>query len=140
MTERRASTITILTLLCCVLVAAGASLFTTPVLADDYRPVTREWNISAPGANTDALTDISWEAEDTCRVSVQVATSSIVNLMVKRGAVEKALGLNSNTALVAGALYQFDVTGMKYGDTVNFQVETNGVIDKLDVGALKATR
>ena len=123
-------------------VLLGAALAFSPAQADDYRsiPGAKYWNVSAPGANTDAITDITWGEEETCRVSVQVATSSVVNLMVQRGATEKALGLNSNIALTAGALYQFDVAGMELGDVVNFQVETDSVLDKIDVGALRSTR
>ena len=113
----------------------------TPVLADDYRPVSISWEIAAPGANTDAITDITWGSRgEACRVTVQVATSSIVNLMVTRGATENALGLNSNTALVAGAVYTFDIHGMQGADTVNFQVETDSIIDTLAIGSLRLTK
>ncbi len=113
-----------------------------PVFADDYRQIegARYWDVAAPGANTDTITDITWGQEDTARVTVQVATSSVVNLMVSRGGTEKALGLNSNNALVAGAVYQFDVTGMVESDIVNIQSETDTVWDKVDVGALRPTR
>ena len=111
-----------------------------PALADDYRVISLNWNVAAPGANTDAVADITWGEEETCRVSVQLATGSVCNLMVSRGGTEFALGLNSNSALVAGALYQFDVTGMEKGDIVNFQVETDGILQKIDLGALRPTR
>ena len=67
---------------------------------------------------------------------VQCATSTVANLMVKRGSTENSLGLNSNVALVAGAVYVFDVPGMRPGDKVNFQVETNSVLDTLAIGVV----
>jgi len=109
--------------------------------ADDYRPISINWEIAAPGANTDAITDITWgNRGEACRVTVQVATSSIANLMVTRGGTENALGLNANSALVAGAVYTFDIHGMQSADTVNFQVETDSIIDTLAIGSMRLTR
>lgn len=101
-----------------------------------YRNVTKGFNISAPGANTDAIADVTWPSDRACRLTIQVATSTVVNLMVDRGGTEKALGMNANTALTAGAVYVFDVHGLETGDTVNVQVETDSVIDFLDLGAV----
>lgn len=119
------------------------ALFPRVAVADDYRTLAGgiNWEVAAPGANTDAIDDITWgHRGEACRVTVQVATSSVVNLMVTRGATENALGLNSNTALVAGAVYTFDVHGMQGGDIVNFQVETDSVIDTLAIGSLRIQR
>lgn len=89
-------------------------------------------SISAPGANTDAISDVTFPGKNLCRVTVQVATSTVVNLMVDRtGASEVALGLNANTALTAGCLYVFDVPGLLTGDVINVQVETDSVVDFL---------
>lgn len=93
--------------------------------------IVREWDISAPGANTDAITDVTWPSSRACRVTIQVATSTVVNLMVDRGGTEFALGLNASSALTAGSLYTFDVYGLKTGDTVNLQVETDSDIPVL---------
>jgi len=99
-----------------------------------YRNVTKGWAISAPGANTDALpSDVTWPSDRACRISIQVATSTVVNLMVTRGATEKALGLNSNTALTAGAVHTFDVYGMEKDDSVQVQVETDSAIDMVSL-------
>lgn len=95
--------------------------------------IVREWNISAPGANTDAITDVTWPSSRAARVTVQVATGTVVNLMVTRGATEFALGLNASSALTAGALYTFDVYSLETGDVVNLQVETDSVIQTLGI-------
>lgn len=83
------------------------------------------WEVSAPGANTDAITDIVWEWSDPARVYVQVDTDSVVNVMVTRDGVENPLGLNRSVALTAGSEYGFDVDGLMPGDTINVQCETN---------------
>lgn len=95
--------------------------------------------ISAPGADTDAITDVTFPGKQLCRVTIQVATSTVVNLMVLRsGSSEVALGLNANTALTAACLYVFDVPGLLTDDTVNVQVETDSVIDFLAIDAVPA--
>lgn len=93
------------------------------------RRVHRSWNVSAPGANTDAITNVTWPSDRACRVSIQVGTATVVNLMVSRSATEFALGLNGNVALQAGALYVFDVFSLEKDDTVNVQVETDSAIN-----------
>lgn len=122
----------------------GALLVSVPLAdAGDYRPIFRGWEIAAPGANTDALTtaqEISWESSEGARITIQVATSSVVNLMVTRSGTENALGLNGSNALEAGATYTFDVHGLQPGDLVNFQVETDSVLDLLAIGSMRIRR
>lgn len=103
-----------------------------------YRRMSSGFNISAPGANTDAISNVTWPGKQLCRVTIQVATSTVVNLMVDRGGTEKTLGLNANTALTAGAVYTFDVPGLLESDTVNLQVETDSAIDLLAIDAVPA--
>ena len=97
----------------------------------NLRPKHRGFNISAPGANTDAITDVNWGSRRVCRLTIQCATSTVVNLMVTRSSTEKALAMNDNAALTAAALYVFDIPGLDSGDLVNVQVETDSVIDIL---------
>lgn len=102
-----------------------------------YRNVTKGFNISAPGANTDFVdgtdTSITWGSDRAMRLSIQLATSAVVNVMLDRGGTEKTLGMNSNVALAAGALYVFDIHGLETSDTISFQVETDSVIDVISV-------
>lgn len=123
------------------LVLACVALLAAPnARADGYRPIVREWNVAAPGANTDAITDVTWQTSGPARVTVQAATGTVFNVMVDRGGTEKALGMNSNTALEAGATYTFDVHGLQPGDVINVQVETDSVLDTLAIGEVKGSR
>lgn len=106
--------------------------------AERYRPISLNWEIAAPGANTDAITDITWGSEFPLRLTIQCDTGTVVNVMVTRGATENALGMNSNTALTAGATYVFDVPGLMAGDTVNVQVETDSALPILAIGEVRA--
>ena len=113
-----------------------------PALADNYNLVSGSatWEASAPGANTDAITDITWSGAHGLRLTIQCDTATVVNLMVTRSSTENALGLNSNTALTAGAVFTFDVYGLEKDDTVNVQVETNSAIPMLSIGELRKVR
>lgn len=95
--------------------------------------------VAAPGANTDAITDITWKKVwgETLYVVVQCETSTIVNVMINDGTNEIDSGLNSNTALVAGARYEFQLRGMREGFVINLQVETDSVLDTVTVGYVK---
>ena len=108
------------------------------------------WRGSAPGANTNILTDnfkVGFTAS-AIRISVQLAASSVLNLMASDGTNTEALALNDNAALTAGALHTFTVgarrttTGLSKQEhletpgtelSYNFQVETDGVITYLVV-------
>lgn len=97
------------------------------------KKIHKSWNVSAPGANTDAIADVTWPSSRTCRVTIQVGTATVVNLMVDRGGTEFALGLNGNSAVPAGALHTFDVDVLETGDTLNIQVETDSAINSLSL-------
>ena len=107
--------------------------------AEDSRVLVRGSAVAAPGANTDFITDYTWKHEDgsRLRLSIQVATSSVVNLMVNDGTNEIDRGANSNTALVAGAQYEFDFSNVKRGDVINIQVETDSIIDDWSIARVK---
>lgn len=111
------------------------------------------WRGSAPGANTDILASdfkVGYTAS-AIRITVQLATSSVLNLMVSDGTNTEALALNGNTALTAAALHTF-VVGARRTDTgvgrvdksssdtelsYNFQVETDSVITYLVVDEIQ---
>ena len=86
--------------------------------------IHKERGISAPGANTDAISDVTIKRDGTLRVWVSTAASSIVNVMLDEdGAVaEQTIPLNGNAALDGGGV--FDVPVAK-NDVVNIQVETD---------------
>ena len=77
-------------------------------------------------------------------VTVQVATSSVVDVVATDGTTSTTMHLNSGTALSAGCLYEFDVPATNFKPFQdqnpspsalkwNVQVETDGVIDLLEV-------
>ena len=106
-----------------------------------YRERYHTSALAAPGANTDFLngtTGLTWAGGDgeVMRIMIQCETSTILNAMINDGTNEIDLGLNSNTALVAGAAYVFDIP-VRPGDVINLQVESDSVIDKLSVGAVQ---
>lgn len=86
-----------------------------------------EWGISAPGANTDAISDVTVQGTGTLRVWVSVGTSTVVNLMVNPdGAVtEQTIPLNGNAALDGGGVFDLPCTK---DDVVNIQVETDSAL------------
>ena len=106
----------------------------------------KHFNKSAPGANTNAITSIKPNGEDSAlRITVALTTSSVLNLMVTDGTTTHALGLNKSTALNAADVYVFDVPVIKREQTsvtqgtpgkdlsYNLQVETDSVIEFLMV-------
>lgn len=122
----------------CVLAALLAALLVPgSAHAEKYRPISTNWEVSAPGANTDAITDITWGSDHPLRLTIQCDTGTVVNLMVSSGGTENALGLNGNTALTAGAVYVFDVPGIPDAATVNVQVETDSAIPMLSIGEVR---
>lgn len=96
--------------------------------------LSSNFNVSAPGANTNILAEgvVPSRHDGVMRVTVQVATGSVLNVMVTQGATTKACGLNGNVALTAGCLYTFSFA-VRANRTYNFQVETNVALDVLDV-------
>jgi hypothetical protein len=124
-----------------VIAVLAASLlilvWSRPAEADRYYPISTSWEIGAPGANTDAITDITWRSDNPLRLTIQCDTGTVVNVMVTRSGTENALGMNANSALTAGATYVFDVPGLRAGDTVNVQVETDSALPILAIGEVR---
>ena len=100
------------------------------------------FNVSAPGVNTDILSsDVTVKEGCALKVTVALTTGSVFNVVCSDGTTEHTWGLNASTALNAGDLYTFTF-GMAPFETnsasdnallVNFQVETDGVIELLIV-------
>lgn len=98
------------------------------------RRLAAGFNVSAPGANTDILSAAVSPQSTTCalRITVVLATASVFNYTAKQGATTFTCGLNESIALNAGDSYTF-VVGANSSTSYNFQVETNGVINVLNV-------
>lgn len=96
------------------------------------RPIATVFNQSAPGANTNilstALTPI--RNDSVFRITVCLATASVLNTTVTSSGTTKTIGLNASSALQAGDMYTFSF-GVRSTYTYNFQVETDGVINLL---------
>ena len=100
------------------------------------------FNRAAPGANANILT-ASLTVQEGCavRVTVVLATASVFNVVISDGTDTFTCGLNASVALNAGDMYAFSFglnpneTNSGSGTTLtyNFQVETNGVINILNV-------
>jgi hypothetical protein len=101
-----------------------------------YRRLHSEWGISAPGANTDAIDDVTVPGPGYLRVWVSVATATIVNVMLNpAGAVgEQTVPLKDNLALDGGGV--FDVP-CEAGDVVNIQVETDSALHYVVIDYVK---
>jgi len=95
--------------------------------------------VAAPGANTDAITDITWKRQwgETLYLVVQCETSTVINLMVNDGTNEIDNGLQKNVALVAGARYEMTFRGMREDFVINLQSETDTIWDTITVGFIK---
>jgi len=95
--------------------------------------------LAAPGANTDILAtalEPAWSAAY-WRISVALAVSSTFNATVTDGSTAYTWGLNASAALNAGDLYIFDMPAIGPGYSVNFQVETDGVIQVLTLDEIE---
>lgn len=91
------------------------------------------FNVSAPGANTDILaTALTPSMGGYFQVFVVVATGSVFNMTETRSGTTFTVGLNKSTALVAGDGYTFSFP-VSSSSTYNFQVETNSIIRILRV-------
>ena len=77
-------------------------------------------------ANTNILaSDITpTYAPSMLRVMLAIDSAEVFNAIIIRGGVSRTVGFNSNVALVAEALYTFEIL-VTLGDTINFQVEGN---------------
>ena len=58
------------------------------------------------------------------RVMIAIDSAEVFNANITRGGVSRVVGFNSNVALVAEALYAFEIL-ISTGDTINFQTEGN---------------
>lgn len=109
---------------------------------------------AAPGANTAIITKAPNGSTITgltpqsgvgaFRVTIQLATGSVLDATVSDGTTTTTSHLNGGTALTAGCLYTFcfgvcdrvptlDQNAAPLPLVWNFQIETNGVIDLLQV-------
>lgn len=112
------------------------------------------YNIAAPGATTNIITKSPTGATITgltprnataaLRVTVCLATTSIFDCNVTDGTTAFTWHLNGGTSLTGGCIYSFEIpaSGLAATQTQttspkalvwNFQVETNGVIQELEV-------
>ena len=96
-------------------------------------PRAEGFNIASPGNNTNLLTS-SITPKEGCalRVTVCLATTSVFNVTITKGATTFTVSLNSGTALTATFLYTF-VFGASTSNAYNFQVATTGIIQILQV-------
>lgn len=98
------------------------------------------FNVAAPGVNTNilAVSLTPTNSPATFRIDVTLAVASVFKARLTQGATTFDRKFNAGVALVAGGAYMFDVL-VHTGDTVNFQVETDGVIQVLKVVELGGT-
>lgn len=102
-------------------------------MSDSMRTRFVGHGVAAPGANTDIIgSDITPDRNGAFRVTVVLATASVLNVMIDDGTNSYACGLNESNALQAGDLYTFTFSVAKQNG-YNFQVETNGIIQVLQV-------
>lgn len=103
-------------------------------MPDEIIGQTRLFNRAAPGANTNIATTALTPAYPVSafRITVALATASVFNVTETVGATTNTYGLNASAALNAGDVYTF-VMGVNNSATYNFQVETDGIIRKLQV-------
>ena len=98
------------------------------------RKLSRSFNVAAPGSNINILaTSLTpYDKASTIRVTVSLTTGSVFNAILTQGATSFTCKLNKGAALTAAVLYTFTFAG---GDdtTINFQVETNSIINVLFV-------
>ena len=105
-------------------------------MADGLTVLSANFNVSAPGANTDILTtSITPQYGCALRVTVCLATASVFNVTMTQGSTTFTCGLNSSVALNAGDLYAFTF-GANTSTAYNFRVETDGVIRILQIDSV----
>ena len=91
------------------------------------------FNIAAPGANTNILTNsITPTMGGFFVVSITLSTGSIVNVTETQGSTTLTNGLNKSNALNVGDKYCFTFP-VSSATAYNFQVETNSIIRELIV-------
>lgn len=92
-----------------------------------------EFAKAAPGANTNILSEsITPKMGGAFRVTVVLAVASVFNVRASNGSTAYTWGLNRSVALSAGDIYTFTF-GVVPAESYNFQVETDGIIQKLQV-------
>lgn len=109
------------------------------VATADIQPSSKGslFDSALPAAEASLLTDVSVTASGTMRVTIQVTVAGILRAAITRSATTKTLNLNENVALVASALYTFDIP-VKSGDTFNLRYSvTTGTIDFCEVQFIK---
>jgi hypothetical protein len=96
------------------------------------------FNQSAPGANTDIISGGlviggATGVQGICALAVTVtlATASVFNYTRTRGGTTFTIGIYQSVALASGDGYGPFLIPVAPGDTINFQVETDGVIRQL---------
>ncbi len=102
-------------------------------------PKANIFSSAPPGANVDILgADIvPTNSPSTCRVAFVTGINTVVKSRVTQGATTLDAYLNDGVALVSGSLYIFDIM-WEEGDALNFQFETNGIVQVLkahEIGA-----
>ncbi len=102
-------------------------------------PKANVFSSAPPGANVDILgADIvPTNTPSTCRVAFVTGINTVVKSRVTQGATTVDAYLNDGVALVSGSLYIFDIM-WEEGDALNFQFETNGMVQILkahEIGA-----
>lgn len=103
-------------------------------------PKANIFSSAPPGANVDILGSdiVPTNSPSICRVAFVAGVSTVVKSRVTQGATTLDAYLNSGVALVSGGLYIFDIVWQQ-GDSLNFQFETNGMVQVLkayEIGAL----
>lgn len=101
-----------------------------------------EWNRSAPGANVGIVSG-GFKVSPCCsmlRITLVLATTSVVNLTITDGSQARAIGVNGNTAITAETWWtgvvpvRNNTTGAGVNGTslteftYNIEVETDGAI------------
>ena len=90
------------------------------------------FNLAAPGASVNILREAvaPGKSPSICRVEVLLGTAAVFKARISRGGTTFDAKLNAGVALIASGLYIFDIS-WQAGDRLNFQVETDGVIQQL---------
>ncbi len=100
------------------------------------------FNLGTKSADTDILgvaNRITWPSDGPGQLTAQVGAAAIVKVKVTRGSEQKATpvtitsSLNDATALGAAAPSTFDLTWLRKGDLIDFQVDTEVTVDILSL-------
>lgn len=98
------------------------------------RSLFADYNISAPGANTGITGGFTVGSNTSAiRITIAATTSSVVNLTATDGTTAHKWGLDESNAVQAADLYTFPVINGQLGLTYDVEVETDGVIEVLNI-------